>query len=134
MDNTPGWVQRVMSDPESRQAYEREKLILSATEGIWEIMETQGFKQADIARRLGKSRANVGQMLSGSRNMTLRTLADLAYACESQVRLDFQPAGAWPSWHSPILQLPPAGFSSASQPMDNTPPEDSPLAALPHAA
>jgi transcriptional regulator with XRE-family HTH domain len=91
MDNTPGWVQRVMSDSESRQAYEREKLILSATAGIWEIMEISGLKKAEIARRLGKTRANIGQMLSGSRNMTLRTLADLAYACESRVHLDFQP-------------------------------------------
>lgn len=116
MDNTPGWVERVMSDPESRQAYEREKLILSATEGIWEIMEARGIKKAEIARRLGKTRANIGQMLSGSRNMTLSSLADLAYACESRVSLHFRPV------------------SSVAQSITDTPPGVPSLAALPHAA
>ncbi len=135
MDNTPGWVQRVMNDPESRQAYERERLILSATERICDVMEVSGFHKAELARRLGKSRANIGQMLSGSRNMTLKTLADLAYACECRVRLDFQPVVTWAGiWPPSVLQLPPAGSSSASQPINNTPSGVPPLAALPHAA
>ena len=121
MNDTPGWVERVMSDHESRQAYERERLILSATEGIWGIMETKGFTRAAIGRALGKTRSNISQMLSGERNMTLKTLADLALACESRVHLEVRPVEM-------------VNISLGSQPpvathLLDTPPGDPPLAA-----
>lgn len=91
MNNVPGWVQRLMADPENRKAYERERLILSTTEGIWRMMDAKGLTKAGIARTLGKTRANIGQMLSGERNMTLKTLADLALACGSRVHFELRP-------------------------------------------
>src|ERR1700693_5289014 len=64
--------------------YERllaqERLILDATEAIVELLDEQGVSRQELARRLEKSKGFVSQLLSGERNMLLRTLADLGYA------------------------------------------------------
>jgi len=58
----------------------QESLILEATEEICRILETENISRSELARRLGKSKAFVTQVLSGERNMTLNTAADLAFA------------------------------------------------------
>jgi transcriptional regulator with XRE-family HTH domain len=76
-------------------AYERllaqEALILDATELISELMEARGLSRAELAKRIGKARGFVTQVLSGSRNMTLRTFADLAYALDARVTVQALP-------------------------------------------
>lgn len=71
--------------------YERlvaqETLILDATEAIVELLEKTGVSRQELAERLGKSKGFISQLLSGERNMTLRTLADLAYVLERRVAL-----------------------------------------------
>lgn len=73
-----------MRPKSKKDDYERllaqERLILDATEAIVGLLEEQGVSRQELARRLGKSKGFVSQLLSGERNMTLRTLADLGYA------------------------------------------------------
>jgi transcriptional regulator with XRE-family HTH domain len=73
-----------MSPKTSRKIdYERlvaqETLILEATETIVDLLEQQHITRQELAARLGKSKGFVSQLLSGERNMTLRTLSDLGY-------------------------------------------------------
>ncbi|MDE2784249.1 MAG: helix-turn-helix transcriptional regulator [Gemmatimonadota bacterium] len=75
------WIKRQTKSPEARRRYEEERLILWTTEAIWTAMDDHGLTRAELAARLGTSRANVTQLLSGTRNMTLRSLAALAHAC-----------------------------------------------------
>ena len=75
------WIKRQTETPEARRRYEEERLILWTTEAVWKAMDDQGLTRAELAERLGTSRANVTQLLSGTRNMTLRSLAALAHAC-----------------------------------------------------
>ena len=75
------WTERQTRTPEARRRYEQERLILWTTEAICEATEEQGLDRAAVAGKLGTSRANVTQLLSGSRNMTLHSLAGLAHAC-----------------------------------------------------
>lgn len=75
------WIRRQTESPEARRRYEEERLILWTTEAIWTAMDEQGLTRAELAGRLGTSRANVTQLLSGTRNMTLKSLAALAHAC-----------------------------------------------------
>lgn len=56
-----------------------EYFTICATEIILGCMEDQKISKAELARRIGCSRAHVTQMLDGRRNMTLRTLAKIAY-------------------------------------------------------
>lgn len=85
------WVTRQTATPQARRLYEEERLILWATEAIAETMEKQGRTRAAVAEALDTSRPNVTQLLSGSRNMTLRTLAALAHACGMRVNLKLEP-------------------------------------------
>jgi len=83
--------ERLMADPEFRRLYAIEGLITEAGEFIARLMQEQGVSKAELARRLGRSRAYVTRLLSGSANMTIRTLAEVAYALGAEVKLRAEP-------------------------------------------
>jgi transcriptional regulator with XRE-family HTH domain len=88
------WFERKHANPRQRRLVAEERMVLLATEEILRLMEREGITKAALARRLGKSKAYVTQALSGGRNMTLRTLAEFAWACGYAVRgLDLARAG-----------------------------------------
>lgn len=60
----------------------QEALLLEASEAIWAALDKLKMTKADLARALGSSKANVTQLLDGRRNMTLRTLADIAFTLD----------------------------------------------------
>jgi transcriptional regulator with XRE-family HTH domain len=74
------------SSPENRRLLREEELIVGVAETIWREMERQGVSRAALAERLGNTPGYVTQILSGSRNLTLRTLADVADALNFRVR------------------------------------------------
>ncbi len=76
-----------VTDFENRRLFEQEALALDATELIIELMEKQGVNKTELAGRVGKSKAFVTQILGGSRNMTLHTLADVAFALGCRIKL-----------------------------------------------
>ncbi len=57
-----------------------ESFILDVTEEIHVQMEEMGVSRTELAERMGKSKAYVSQLLSGNRNMTLRSLAAISFA------------------------------------------------------
>ena len=73
-------IERVEESPESKRAFAQEELILDTAEQIWDLMKTKNIRKARLAETLGRSAAYVTQLLNGSRNMTLRSLADVAMA------------------------------------------------------
>lgn len=77
------------ASPENRRLLRQEDLILEATEGLAGLMLRQGVSKAELARRLGRTRGYITQILAGSRNFTLRTLADVANALGCRVHLSF---------------------------------------------
>lgn len=77
--------------PEYDKLMEEERLILDGTELIFELLEKKGLTKSDLARLLGKTRGYVSQVLSGSRNMTLRTLAEMACALDYRIKLGARP-------------------------------------------
>ena len=84
----------LMEDPEFRRLLSIEALVAEASELIAKLMTEQNVSKADLARRLKKSRAWVTQLLSGKANMTVRTLAEVVYTLDAEVKLHAQP----PSW------------------------------------
>jgi transcriptional regulator with XRE-family HTH domain len=81
-------------DPEFQRLLAGEALAAEAAEVIARLMAEQNVSKADLARRLNKSRAWVTQLLSGRTNMTIRTLADVIYTLDAEVKLQAQA----PSW------------------------------------
>ncbi len=69
----------------------QERLIVAVTEALWEELERAGVRRADLADRLGVSKAYVTQALNGGQNLTLRTLADFAWALDAVVRVQLYP-------------------------------------------
>jgi len=54
-------------------------------------MKDNGISKAELAERLGKTKAFVTQCLSGRQNLTLRTLADLFTALQFRASLGAEP-------------------------------------------
>jgi transcriptional regulator with XRE-family HTH domain len=77
-----------------QRSVEQETLILDATELICSVMEEAGMSRQELAKRLGKSKGFVSQLLSGRRNMTLRTLGDVMYSLGHRFELSAAPLAA----------------------------------------
>ncbi|MEA3273898.1 MAG: helix-turn-helix transcriptional regulator [Pseudomonadota bacterium] len=65
---------------ENAKLVAQELLITEVTEEIWQAMEEAGITKSKLAKRMGATKGYVSQVLSGSRNMTLRTLSDICFA------------------------------------------------------
>ena len=76
--------------PERSRLFLEEGLILDATEVICEALEKQSMSRANLADRLGTSNAYVTQLLNGSRNMTLRTFASIAFALDMTPKIELK--------------------------------------------
>jgi cyanate lyase len=74
------FVEEFTSTVEGMALFQQERLILGLAEAICAVMEEQGVSKAELAARLGKSRAFVTQLLDGRANMTLRTVSDVFLA------------------------------------------------------
>ncbi len=95
MSTLNDWIE---SSPERAREYAQERLIAEVAEEIWTVMEQAGKSKTDIADALKKSKAFVGQVLNGSRNMTLRTLADIAHTLGRQVHVELFDAKSRAEW------------------------------------
>lgn len=80
-----------VSDPRRERILQQERFVLEATECVARVLQQRNISKAELAARLGKSPAFVSQVLSGSRNMTLRTFADFLYALGHTARLVEEP-------------------------------------------
>ncbi len=89
-----------ISNSKRRRIYEREALALEASELISRLIEERGISKTELARLAGTSKSNITNLLSGARNMTMHTLADLAFVLGSRVELKPAALGANNSWHA----------------------------------
>jgi len=72
------------------KVYDCEALIMNVTEDILVAMESKNVSKADLAKLMNKSKSFVTQTLSGSRNMTLRTLSEIAFNLNIDVKISFK--------------------------------------------
>lgn len=68
-------------------------------------MEERGISRAELARRLGTSKAYVTKILRGDANFTLETLARLAHALDGRFRFHVAPAGTETHWFDVPLPI-----------------------------
>jgi transcriptional regulator with XRE-family HTH domain len=69
--------EKLTATPEGMKLYQQERAILELTELLCEIMEGQGVTRSELARRLGKTKGYITQLLDGRTNMTVRTMSDV---------------------------------------------------------
>ena len=82
------------SSTENRRLLRTEELILEVTEALIAAMAQQKLTKSQLAARLGKSPAFVTQILNGGRNLTLRTLAEVADALRAEIHVAVVPVKA----------------------------------------
>lgn len=80
-----------VSSTENRRLLRTEELILEVTEALVAAMAQQKLTKAQLASRLGKSAGFVTQILNGGRNLTLRTIAEVADALKADIHFDVIP-------------------------------------------
>src|SRR5881296_213097 len=64
---------------------------LEISEQIYLAMERQGVSKADLARRLGKSRAYVTKVLQGRTNFTLESIVRITRALNCKLDFSLMP-------------------------------------------
>ncbi len=84
-------LEEYMADETFRRVYHQESLNLDITEAICGYMNERKITRKELADRLGKSKGFVSQVLNGSRNMTLKTLAEITYALGCKVCPTLEP-------------------------------------------
>jgi len=65
---------------ENAKLMAQEVLITEVAEEIWKAMGEEGITKSKLAKRMGATKGYISHVLSGSRNMTLRTLSDICFA------------------------------------------------------
>lgn len=95
-------MERLTAKPEGMRLYQQERAILEVTELICEAMEEQNVNRADLARRLGRSRGYITQLLDGRANMTIRTISDVFTALDRALHFQDGPLSTTTS-EAPIL-------------------------------
>ena len=69
---------------DARRLYEAEALELEAAELVARLMEERKISRTELAKKIGKSKSHITQLLSGSRNMTLKTLSEVLFALDAK--------------------------------------------------
>jgi len=85
------------STPESEALLAEERLVLAATELVYEAMEMRGVSKKELARRLNVRPTEISQRLKGTRNMTLRSLASMLHQLDASADLSLRLRDAAPA-------------------------------------
>jgi transcriptional regulator with XRE-family HTH domain len=91
MGMNQAWVERQGSSDEARRFHESDRLAVWTMDEIAGLMDEKNVSKADLARKIGTSRSYVTQLFSGSKNPTLATVADLAWALGFRAYVKFEP-------------------------------------------
>jgi hypothetical protein len=87
----PHGMEKVRATASGRRLIERERLWIEATETLCRLMESKRVSSVELARRLDVSPARISQLLSGTRNLTLTSLADAFHALGRSMHVSHGP-------------------------------------------
>lgn len=109
--------QRLAKSENLKRLFALDVAMLSITSALIEEMQKQNVSRVDLAKRIGKSKGFVSQVLSGSRNMTVRTIAEIAVALGKEIcGVELRDIGTTnvsvkamnnhlDHWHSPSIEV-----------------------------
>ncbi len=112
---TKTYVDEFLENAENMRLYQQERSIYEVTELLESLMNELGISRATLAKRLGKSRGWITQLLDGEANKTIRTVADAFAVLGHEYRSSCQPIQASHGATDVIL---PAAAKGASAPVN----------------
>ena len=77
-------------DKNFKRLMRQEDLIMAVTESFCGILEYENITRSELAKLMGKTKGYISQILSGGRNITLRSLSDIANYLGYTVKIDFK--------------------------------------------
>jgi transcriptional regulator with XRE-family HTH domain len=86
-------IDELKNNSEEMRLYQQEWLILEVTELVASLMKDKRVSKTELAKRLGRSKGYITQLLDGRANMTLRTVADLMWALDASLGVSAHPLG-----------------------------------------
>lgn len=89
----------MMERARSRDTYWTECAVIEFTEELCRAMEAQSITRAELARRLDVSPAFITKVLRGDGNLTVETMAKLARAVGTELRMHLQAEGCLSTWY-----------------------------------
>jgi len=89
--NTTSWAKDRVNELRDDPEYETELLLFDINELIASRLDELGMRKADLAERLGVSKAFVTKLLRGNQNVTMRTLVNVANALGTRIDIEFLP-------------------------------------------
>ena len=73
---------RAQMSPEMKK---RMDLTVAIANRIYQILETKGMSQKDLAQKVGKTETEVSRWLSGMHNLTIGTIAKISIALGEEI-------------------------------------------------
>jgi transcriptional regulator with XRE-family HTH domain len=91
-DRLKNELESLITGEAGRLEYTHELALSSFTNDIARIMRAQSVSQAELARRLGVSRARISQLMQHKSSPTLRTMLEVSHAlgCRLEVNITSQ--------------------------------------------
>jgi plasmid maintenance system antidote protein VapI len=89
---------QMFEEAESHADYWIDGPISEFTEDLARLMEEKDINRAELARRMGTSRAYITKMLGGNANFTLLTMVKLAMALDGAVHIHISDKRAITRW------------------------------------
>jgi DNA-binding Xre family transcriptional regulator len=72
------------------------------TEDLCRLMKEKNVSRADLAKKIGTSRAYITKLLGGNANFTLATMVKLAFALDGAVHVHIADKWAVTRWHDEV--------------------------------
>ena len=91
-DETTPWVSRKLADPAFRVGVQQELASEQFCDALEAVLEQNELTRAELARRLGRSRAYITKALRRGRNLTIKTMVELLAACGYEIEISAHPA------------------------------------------
>ena len=96
--------EKLTKTPEGMRLYQQERAIQELTDLVCELMDEQDVSRSALARRLGRTKGYITQLLDGRANMTVRTISDVFTALDRAVHFQEGPVSLTVS-PSPTITL-----------------------------
>jgi transcriptional regulator with XRE-family HTH domain len=107
--------EELVAELKGSEAYDKEVLRSEISDQISRLMDSEHISNAELARRLGKSRAYVTKILQGNANFTLDSLVQIARVLGCKYVPIFVPVNLWKKIEAIQLSAQVSGSASLSE-------------------
>lgn len=79
--------EQLIKDKEFERLMAQEDFIMGVTENFCDILQDENISRSALAELMGRTKGFISQILNGGRNLTLRTMVDVAFCLGYTIEL-----------------------------------------------